>query len=75
MPSHKLPPPPWCSHPLVQPSQSFFKTIQSYTVMDGPLCQTLGQELGTQRDFPSRPVTMTLSSQCRGPKFDPWSGN
>ena len=75
MPSHKLSSPPWCSHTLVQPSQSFFKTIQSYTLTDGPLCQTLCRELGTQRDFPGGPVAMTLSSQCRGPKFNPWSGN
>ena len=27
------------------------------------------------RDFPAGPVVETLSSQCRGPRFDPWSGN
>ena len=27
------------------------------------------------RDFPGGPVTRTLHSQCRGPGFDPWSGN
>ena len=27
------------------------------------------------RDFPDGPVAKTLSSQCRGPGFDPWSGN
>ena len=26
-------------------------------------------------DFPSVPVAKTLHSQCRGPGFDPWSGN
>ena len=26
-------------------------------------------------DFPGGPVAKTLSSQCRGPKFHPWSGN
>ena len=26
-----------------------------------------------KRDFPSGPVTKTPSSQCRGPRFDPWS--
>ena len=27
------------------------------------------------RDFPGGPVVRTLHVQCRGPKFDPWSGN
>ena len=27
------------------------------------------------RDFPGGPVTKTLRSQCRGPRFDPWLGN
>ena len=27
------------------------------------------------RDFPGGPVAKTLHSQCRGPRFDPWSGN
>ena len=26
-------------------------------------------------DFPDGPVGKTLSSQCRGPGFDPWPGN
>ena len=26
-------------------------------------------------DFPGGPVAKTLCSQCRGPGFDPWSGN
>ena len=26
-------------------------------------------------DFPGGPVAKTLTSQCRGPRFDPWSGN
>ena len=26
-------------------------------------------------DFPAGPVVKTLSSQCRGPRFNPWSGN
>ena len=28
-----------------------------------------------QRDFSGGPVAETLSAQCRGPGFDPWSGN
>ena len=27
------------------------------------------------RDFPGGPVAKTLSSQCRGPGFNPWSVN
>ena len=27
------------------------------------------------REFPGGPVAKTLSSQCRGPRFDPWSGS
>ena len=26
------------------------------------------------RDFPGGPVAKTLRSQCRGPRFNPWSG-
>ena len=26
-------------------------------------------------DFPGGPVDQTRSPQCRGPRFDPWSGN
>ena len=29
----------------------------------------------TPRDFPRGPVVKTLRSQCRGPRFNPWSGN
>ena len=29
----------------------------------------------TPGDFPGGPVGKTPSSQCRGPEFDPWSGN
>ena len=28
-----------------------------------------------KRDFPGGPVAKTPSSQCRGPRFYPWSGN
>ena len=32
-------------------------------------------ENSTGRDFPGGPAVKTLRSQCRGPGFDPWSGN
>ena len=28
-----------------------------------------------RRDFRGSPAAKTLHSQCRGPRFDPWSGN
>ena len=27
------------------------------------------------KDFPACPVAKTLSTQCRGPGFNPWLGN
>ena len=30
---------------------------------------------GNTRDFPGGAVVKTLSSRCRGPGFNPWSGN
>ena len=40
----------------------------------------VGEELPTtmykiNKDFPCSPVDKILSSQCRGPEFNPWSGN
>ena len=32
-------------------------------------------EDGLSGDFPGDPAVKTPSSQCRGPGFDPWSGN
>ena len=37
-------------------------------------CQGLG-ERRRAGDFPGGPVTKTPCSQCRGPRFNPWSGN
>ena len=36
--------------------------------------ELLNQE-STGGTFPGGPVAKTPSSQCRGPWFDPWSGN
>ena len=36
------------------------------------LCTT---KEGVVRDFPRGPVAKTPCSQCRGPRFHPWSGN
>ena len=41
--------------------------------VDGQVTMIL---LENQRwDFPGGPVAMSLHSQCRGPRFDRWSGN
>ena len=34
-----------------------------------------GYKINTQRDFPGGSVVKTPHSQCRGPGFNPWSGN
>ena len=34
-----------------------------------------GKKKKTLWDFPDGPVAKTLHSQCRGPRFNPWSGN
>ena len=39
----------------------------------GVLCRVT--EKKAPRDFPGGPVAKTPRSQCRGPAFDPWSGN
>ena len=45
------------------------------------LCYTVGPcwlsilNIVVCRDFPGGPVSKTLPSECRGPGFDPWSGN
>ena len=33
------------------------------------------KESANDRDFPGDPVAKSPSSQCRGPRFDPWSGS
>ena len=36
---------------------------------------SIGALLEETGDFPGGPVAKTWSSQCKRPKFDPWSGN
>ena len=40
-------------------------------------CSPLSQEelKGATWDFPGGPMAKTLLSECRGPGFQPWSGN
>ena len=40
-------------------------------------CNKFNKDLknGPHQDFPGGTVVKTLRSQCRGPRFDPWSGN
>ena len=40
-----------------------------------PLCESALSSKLRAGDFPEGPVAKTLSSQYRGPGFDPWSGN
>ena len=39
------------------------------------MMQNNKQKLQAIWDFPGGSVDKTLCSQCRGPGFDPWSGN
>ena len=32
-------------------------------------------KMGKFKDSPGSPIVKTPCSQCRGPRFDPWSGN
>ena len=34
-----------------------------------------GKQKASARDFPGGPVSKILSTQCRVPRFNPWSGN
>ena len=45
--------------------------------VDGGRLGLLGifQTLDITGDFPGGTVSKTPHSQCRGPRFDPWSGN
>ena len=36
---------------------------------------TDGMEKNQWGDFPGGPAAKTLCSQCRGPRFNPWSAN
>ena len=56
-----------------------------YTKIAGGIILVWGQEgklpegsdvyAKAKGDFPSAPVAKNLCSQCRGLRFDPWSGN
>ena len=74
---------------VVQEAQPSIKTLPSgdllyWTVAHQASCLSPGclktrGPLSGQKvrvgDFPGDTVDKTLSSQCRGPGFDPWSGN
>ena len=47
-------------------SVSYRHMCSDYNVIDSEL---------TNRDFPGNPVAKTPRSQCRGPRFNRWSGN
>ena len=37
--------------------------------------QGKGHQMMLPQDFPGGPMVKTLCSPCRGPRFNPWSGN
>ena len=39
------------------------------------LCTKINSKQPKIWDFPGGPVDKTPRSQCRGPRFDPWSGS
>ena len=41
----------------------------------GSLYNSILKKNQTTCEFPGGPVVRTLHSHCRGPGFDPWSGN
>ena len=51
-------------------SQGYPQTYCKLNEMTGVCIKTR-----SRGDFPGGPVGKTPSSQCRGPRFDPWSGN
>ena len=48
------------------------KTQCSHKQRKGKMCVSFKDSTG---DFPGGPMAKTLESQCRGPRFHPWSGN
>ena len=49
------------------------KMTNQYCDCNNMLTKLQGSEMLPQ-DFPGGPVGKTPCSQCRGPRFDPWSG-
>ena len=53
---------------------SFPVSEAKVSIEGGGGCQCALVENKKDRDFPGSPVSKTPCSQCRGPRFDPWSG-
>ena len=54
----------------------FMKSVGYSDLEERPPSKMIKLPLRRQfRDFPGGAVVKTPHSQCRGPKFDPWSGN
>ena len=74
-------------HPGIRPvslpspalAGGFFTTSTSWGGDEGGLTAVITQKKVQKRtnpgNFPDGPVAKTLCSQCRGPGFNPWSGN
>ena len=46
----------------------------TFSLME-PLTKTMTSSNMKNRDFPGDPGAKTPCFQCKGPRFDPWSGN
>ena len=52
-----------------------FPRAEEHESSKGSLCMITQHMKKDPQDFPGGPVGKTPRSQCRGPGFDPWSGN
>ena len=54
-----------------------FSDINSSNIFSNqsPRAKEIKAKINKWEDFPGGPVVKTLRSRCRGPGFDPWSGN
>ena len=54
------------------------QSVWPHLIKSGPprkISLLMNLKLTNLRDFPGGPAVKTLLSQCRGLRFDPWSGN
>ena len=54
-------------------------TVETVILSDSQVSLSLQEKLWIKNEevwnFPGGPVPKAICSQCRGPEFDPWSGN
>ena len=66
---------PQLSHPTAAPQGNFNFIVQLIFLLPLPLLSYVLAIMPTLGDFPGGTVVGTPHSQCRGPGFNPWSGN